>query len=108
MTDTLTHDQVNAAIIELRAWSLQPFTDEDAAAWRMALRSYRSGEFSKALDGWQRTERGRFRPTIGDLAQFLERPEVVSRYQKFEPDTDPWPTDPLPADYLEAKAKVRP
>lgn len=72
--DRLSEDGVKAAMASLAAWSGQPFPDEDRAIWRAALRGYRPGELAKALDAWQRTENGRYRPKPGDLAQFLDRP----------------------------------
>ena len=72
--DRLTADQLRAALVSLAAWSGQPFSDEDRTIWRTALRGYRPGELAKALDAWQRTEGGRYRPRPGDLAPYLERP----------------------------------
>lgn len=107
----LTTEQVNSAILTLRAWSNQPWTDEDAHVWRHVLRNYRQGELSQALDHWQRTAGGRFRPTPGDLAPFLHREPNPSPYKDFQPEPDEF-CDPafaakVLADIREARAKMR-
>lgn len=89
-TKSLTPDQVNAAICTLASWAQVSMSDDERAAWRIALRSYHTGEFGRCIDAWARTEWGKRRPTIGDLAQFLDRPESPSRH----PDYVPIPTVP--------------
>lgn len=86
----LSHDQINSAVLTLRAWSSQPWTDEDAHVWRNILRSYRVGELAAALDAWQRTAGGRYRPRPGDLSPFLVRPNSPSPYKDYvAPEEEP-------------------
>lgn len=100
----LTNEQVNSAILTLRSWSSQAWTDEDAHVWRHVLRSYRAGELSTALDHWQRTAGGRFRPRPGDLAPFLKREANHTPYKDYAPPE----YDACPLDFgLEAIAAIR-
>ena len=83
MASTLSPEQINSALLTLRAWSQQPWSDEDAVVWRAVLRNYRPGELGDCLGKWQRTANGRYRPTPGDLAQFLDRPANPSPYKEW-------------------------
>jgi len=72
--EPLAEEHVRTALAILSGWSAQPFLPEQEAAWRVALRGYRQGEFGPAMAAWQRSARGRFRPRPADLAPFLHRP----------------------------------
>ena len=102
--DRLDGEQIRAALVALATWSGQPFTDEERTIWRTALRGYRPGELAKALDAWQRTEGGRFRPRPGDLAQFLDRPH---RPQPLPFSASELPPRPTPAERLAGMEAIR-
>ena len=84
----LTDLQINAAIATLAAWSSKPFSDEERAGWRLALRSWDQGEFEPATAAHAASPHGNNRPTIGDLNRYREHPAPAPTSRAFAPGPD--------------------
>lgn len=80
MTDTLSHDQVQAALVMLQShWANQSLPDSVRDTWRRKLATLRCGEFQPAFDAWLDGPRCRFRPEPGELMDIVlaRRPRAV-------------------------------